>query len=174
MKTLATLIVVLSIFAQAPALACSPTSEQLEDWYVRSRQRQEAYLLDLAKVADQILTGVVTDVDRLKDGPYVNRAHITVDRIIKGNNALTTAALLSKRHDPEQGTLPLDRIGDCSEPFDPVQNDPSVLKTYRYLFYIKDGVLIRANGFPLGPPPLEPPEEIQLLQQRALGDAGDV
>lgn len=169
MKPLAALGLILAISAQAPAFACEPTSDQLVEWHIRSRQLEETYLVELAKDSDQVLTGLVTEVDLLKDGPYVQRAHINVDRMIKGNDASVATALMYKRHDPQRDSPALDRIASCSGPIDPAQEDPYVQKTYRYIFYIKDGVLMRANGFSLGPPPLEPPEEILLLQQRVAG-----
>ena len=167
MKTLVVVLLMALVMAPFEAKSCEPSSDQWADYLVRSRQRQEAYAADIAKKADEIFTGIVLDVSDLKSGPYMQLAHIKVDRVIKGNPATIATAAMYPRISPESGQT-LDRVASCDEVPDPAQDPPYVVKTYRFLFYVKDDVLLRANGFPVGPPPFSPNDEIKLLYDRGL------
>ncbi|MBJ6985581.1 hypothetical protein [Luteimonas sp. MC1750] len=168
MKNLTLVWICTALFASAQSGACEPTADQMEDYWQRSRKSEEAYLTNLAQNVDQILTGTVSDVTQLSDGPYAQLAHITVDATIKGHPDSFASAKMWLRVNPKRDSPTLDSIRSCDEPPDPAQYNPYVLKSYRYLYYIKDGVLLRVNGFPLGPPPLEPESEIELLKRAGV------
>ncbi len=165
MKNLALLIIYTTLLHPTLSMACEPTADQMEDYWRRSRANEEAYLTNLAREADQIFTGLVVDVTDLKDDPYVQLAHVKIETVLKGDVGSTATAKMWLRINPERDHSTLDSILSCDQPPDPAQNNPYVLKTYRYLYYVKGGVLLRANGFPLGPPPLEPDDEIKLLKR---------
>lgn len=72
------------------------------------------------------------------------------------------------RVNPARDSPTLDQIRSCDEARDPTQDEPYVVKTYRYLYYVEAGVLLRANAFPIGPPPLQPDAEMELLRRAGL------
>ena len=79
MKNLALLLICTALFAPLLSFACEPTADQMEDYWRRSRESEETYLLSLAREADQIFTGVVVDVTDLPDGPYAQLAHVKTE-----------------------------------------------------------------------------------------------
>jgi hypothetical protein len=167
MKTSVVVLLLAMVIAPFEAQSCEPSSDEWADYLVRSRQREEAYAASIAEKADEIFTGVVVDVSDLKSGPYKQLAHIKVDRVIKGDPATIATAAMAPRISPED-IQTLDRVAGCGEVPDPAQDPPYVVETYRFLFYVKDNVLLRANGFPVGPPPFSPNDEIKLLHDRGL------
>ena len=173
MKIFAASAVIFATFLSLPLHACEPYSDEVEAQEIRNRQHEEQYVVKLATEVDEIVIGVVAEVDDVKTGPYVQRAKIQVTRWLKGKPQSTTSALMYRREEVKASEEPeeITRIPVCGER-DPVQHNPYVLKTYRYLFYIKNGILIRANGFPVGPNPLSPDEETWLIQRPVIANSG--
>lgn len=168
MKNPARLLLCCALCIPTLSSACEPTAAQAEDYWQRSRKNEEAHVGRLARTADQIFTGTIVHVTDLPDGPHAQLAHISVEAVLKGHPGDVTSARMHLRVNPARDNPSLDQIRSCDEARDPTRDEPYVVKTYRYLYYVKDGVLLRANAFPIGAPPLQPEAEMELLRQAGL------
>ncbi|ESP91436.1 MULTISPECIES: hypothetical protein [Pseudoalteromonas] len=146
-----------------PVLACEPTAAEFAQELKASRELEEQFALRVAKEADFIAIGRAVNVSDVDESTgYYYRVHFDVERVLKGEHRKTTSALKNKIE-----TRPVDEIIEeiyvCGQPVEPRIDDADAVKTYKYLFYIKNDILLRTSTYPEAPFPMRPQEEIDLL-----------
>ena len=150
------------------AFACEPTHPEMKKIAELERQMLNKWVVKLANSADEIVLGTVEDVVDTESGSeYSQIAVIKIERSIKGNYFNKIEALmLKKQADSNISNDDLvEEIPNCGA-LDPEKYSPEPYtgKLAKGIFYIKDGVLIRANEEPVFLPPLKPEEEARLIE----------
>lgn len=139
------------------AFACSPTSEMWANELKENRRLEEAFVKEIASKADFIAVGRVSKVVD-NDGIYRQKATIQIEKVLKGDRTKVVDVLMYREPRKE-----VEKIYVCGQPQKPHEDDAYMVETYKYLFYVQDGILLRSNGFPEAPYPLVPEEEIEFL-----------
>ncbi|QPB83784.1 hypothetical protein CWC22_012575 [Pseudoalteromonas rubra] len=164
---------VLSLFLFSSGLfACSPNATTLSNERREERKLEEAFALQIAQEADFIGIGravKVRSVDEEALG-YQQRVFFTVYSVLKGTTSAEVSALMLKT-DTLSDAERIDDIYVCGKAQKPSVDDAYAVETYKYLFYIKDGILLRTNTYPEAPLPMSPAEEVAFLRLKQQIDS---
>jgi hypothetical protein len=143
--------------------ACEPSSVQWANELKESRKLEEDFALQVAKEADIVGVGRATKViDVDASNGYRQRVFFEIEEVLKGPYQTEVSALMSKIK-VESENDQVEELYVCGQPIEPSIDDAYAVRTYKYLFYIKNGILMRASTYPEAPLPMLPQEEINLL-----------
>jgi hypothetical protein len=143
--------------------ACEPSSIQWANELKESRKLDEDFALEVGKEADIIGVGraiKVIDVD-VSNG-YKQRVFFEIEKVLKGPYQTEVSALMSKIKVQSENDQ-VEELYICGQPIEPSIDDAYAVRTYKYLFYIRNDILIRTSTYPEAPLPMLPKEEIDLL-----------
>ncbi|MCG9754693.1 hypothetical protein L1D40_05535 [Shewanella insulae] len=155
--------VLFSCLFSLSSFACESSSVDWANELKESRQLDEEFALEVANNADIIGIGRATKViDVDVSYGYKQRVFFEIEEILKGPHQAEVSALMSKIEVQTENDQ-VEELYVCGKPIEPSIDDAYAVRTYKYLFYIRNDVLIRASTYLEAPLPMLPQEEIDLL-----------
>lgn len=163
-------LIVLMCSLSSTTIACSGRFP-VEDWRqfrVDQDQRERVFVKEVSERADLIFVGSVANGG---GDPFKNPAQqavFRVERLLKGKaEGIVTLGWSADRNEdatPQGDSQTLDKVEvSCWPPDDFDQLDFYQSEGYRYLVYAKDGKVLRASQFVVGPDYLSADEESEMI-----------